>query len=57
METCIHCKYYFITWDSKRPHGCKAMGFKSREVPCVVVRKSSQGLDCLQFKRKDDKSK
>lgn len=55
MERCHHCKFYFITWDSQRPHGCKAMGFKSREIPGAVVRKNSAGLDCLKFQKKEEK--
>jgi hypothetical protein len=50
---CRKCKFYFITWDPQRPHGCKAMNFKSRRPPHLVVRQTS-GKECMNFiPRKD----
>ena len=34
-----------MTWEKKKPHGCRAYGFKSEQVPSVVVKQSS-GSDC-----------
>ena len=45
---CRKCKYYFVTWEPGQPHGCRAMNFKCRRLPSVVVRASS-GCDCLQY--------
>jgi len=45
---CRRCRYYYITWESAAPHGCRLMGFKSRNLPSAVVRRSS-GQDCQAF--------
>lgn len=45
---CLGCRHYYVTWDKAFPYGCKAMGFKSRSVPCLVTRNAS-GLECLSF--------
>jgi len=42
---CQKCKYYYVTWEKNKPHGCKAYGFKSQVVPSVVVKQSS-GTSC-----------
>lgn len=54
MPNCNKCKFYYVTWDKRFPHGCKSMGFKSRELPSVAVLKNS-GMPCLQFKLKKHK--
>lgn len=51
VVNCFQCESFFVTWDQKNPRGCKAYGFKTRELPSVVVKRSS-GMSCLQFKRK-----
>lgn len=43
---CKACKYYYITWDRNFPNGCKAYGFKCKEMPSVFVFKSSG--DCCK---------
>jgi hypothetical protein len=53
---CIKCRFYYVTWEKKHPHGCRRMNFKSREVPSLVVRKSSSGMDCLLFEPKPDQN-
>ncbi len=45
---CKRCYYYFVTWESQKPHGCKAFGFKSHLIPSMVVRQSS-GTNCQKF--------
>jgi len=45
---CRKCKYYFVTWEPKQPHGCKAYGFKSSAIPSMTVFKSS-GMECNAF--------
>ncbi|RLB83827.1 MAG: uracil-DNA glycosylase [Deltaproteobacteria bacterium] len=49
---CHRCRHYYVTWDKRFPHGCRAMKFKSKELPSCVVGKSS-GMPCLLFKVKD----
>lgn len=48
MLKCRKCEHYYITWDRSFPYGCKAMGFKSYKLPCLVVLESS-GHECLSF--------
>ena len=45
---CAECVHYFITWDTKFPYGCRAMGFKSKNNPHRDVLESS-GKPCLMF--------
>ena len=51
---CKKCYYYFVTWEPKRPHGCKAFGFKSPQIPSMVVKQNS-GHDCQKFIDKFEK--
>jgi hypothetical protein len=51
MIDCRKCKFYFITWRKKFPHGCRAMGFMSLEFPSSFVKKVS-GEPCLMFEQK-----
>ncbi|HAO94108.1 MAG: uracil-DNA glycosylase [Deltaproteobacteria bacterium GWB2_55_19] len=53
---CFKCKFFYITWDEFFPRGCKALGFKSREVPSAVVFNSS-GLPCQKFELNTRKTK
>ncbi|MBF4693224.1 uracil-DNA glycosylase [Fusibacter ferrireducens] len=48
---CRKCKYYYVTWDPNNPHGCRQFGFKSKQIPSVVVFKSS-GNPCIGFELK-----
>ncbi len=50
---CRQCRFYYITWDTRHPHGCRAMKFKSRRPPSLVVRQSS-GRECLHYTPKDE---
>jgi hypothetical protein len=52
MIDCHKCKNYYVTWDKHFPHGCKAMGFKSKQLPSVKVFVSSN-RECLLYKVKD----
>jgi len=49
---CFKCKHFYVTWDQGFPRGCKAMGFKSREMPSDVVYQSS-GIECMKFEGKE----
>jgi hypothetical protein len=48
---CRKCRHYFVTWQESAPHGCRAMGFKSAQLPSVVVYRTS-GRACLYFEQK-----
>jgi hypothetical protein len=48
---CRRCKHYYVTWESSKPHGCRAYGFKSPQIPSMVVFKSS-GVECALFSLK-----
>jgi hypothetical protein len=49
---CRTCTYFYITWDAARPNGCKFHGFKSREMPDMIVYKSS-GILCQAYTAKN----
>ncbi|QGQ95902.1 uracil-DNA glycosylase [Paenibacillus psychroresistens] len=48
---CMKCKYFYVTWDSNSPRGCKFFNFKSKQLPSTVVLQSS-GEACLKFEPK-----
>ncbi len=48
---CQKCKFYYVSWDKEKPHGCKAYGFKSKLIPSQVV-KNSSGINCSFFELK-----
>ena len=52
MIDCHKCKHYYVTWDKRFPHGCKAMGFKSIQLPSKTVFVSSN-RECLLFKKRE----
>ncbi len=48
---CGICLNYFVTFDAKRPHGCKKFGFKSIQSPSFAVF-AATGTNCALFKSK-----
>ncbi len=52
MIDCHRCRHYYVTWDKRLPHGCRAMGFKSAQLPAVAVRVNSR-RDCLMYQPKN----
>ncbi len=48
---CYKCRYYEVTWDARRPYGCRAHGFKTNRNPADVVFEIS-GIECQLFKPK-----
>lgn len=48
LVDCFKCKYFYVTWDQHNPRGCKAFGFKTHQLPSVVVLETS-GEKCLKF--------
>ncbi len=51
-RNCLKCVFFYITWDEKHPNGCKAMGFKTKQLPSMTVFQSS-GKPCELFKKKE----
>lgn len=45
---CFKCQHFRVTWDQANPRGCSAYGFKTKQLPSLVVRQSS-GMECLKF--------
>lgn len=56
VRSCVGCIYYYVTWDPRSPKGCKFFGFKSAQMPCIVVKKSS-GQDCNMYEKKGSGTK
>jgi hypothetical protein len=54
-RNCFKCVYFYITWDKRHPNGCKAMGFKTKQLPSSTVFRSS-GKACELFKKKQLKN-
>ncbi len=55
---CHKCEHYYVTWEKQTPHACRAMGFKSRRLPSIVVKKNSlNNMDCLSYKKKEYRGK
>jgi len=48
---CHHCEHFYITHEPAHPYGCRAMNFKSRQSPALVVF-SHSGLECQLFSPK-----
>jgi hypothetical protein len=48
IPLCQNCAHFFITWDKHLPYGCKAMGFKSKDMPYLITSQVS-GEECLSF--------
>jgi hypothetical protein len=51
---CLACRHFYISHDPRHPYGCRAMGFKARQLPAVLVLASS-GLPCQLFASKEKK--
>ena len=48
---CMACRHFYVTWEPAHPRGCRAFGFKTRELPAVVVKRES-GRECQAFEAK-----
>ncbi|MDR1545725.1 MAG: uracil-DNA glycosylase [Deltaproteobacteria bacterium] len=49
--SCLNCRHYYVTWEPRTPHGCRVLGFKSRQMPHVQVQRTS-GEHCRLFVHK-----
>ena len=50
-SNCMGCQHFYITYETSHPYGCRAMAFKSKEMPNSVVFASS-GMQCQLFSPK-----
>jgi len=48
---CFRCRHFYVTWDPAAPRGCRAFGFKTPQIPSIVVRQNS-GAPCQLFEPK-----
>lgn len=48
---CYQCRHFAVSWDPKSPYACSLMGFKSRVLPAIEVRRID-GMPCLGFSSK-----
>ena len=48
---CGKCVHYFVTYDPKRPRGCKKFGFKSLQSPSLEVF-AATGTNCANYQEK-----
>lgn len=53
IPQCRDCIHYYITHDPVNPYGCRAMRFKSKRNPAIVVYESS-GIICQLFRPKKE---
>lgn len=53
-QTCKGCIHFFVSYDSKFPYGCRAMGFKGRNYPYREVHLASGDLCQLRQPRSGD---
>ena len=51
---CYNCKHFFVTWQAHAPRGCRAFGFKTKNLPSIEVLKAS-GKDCEYYNPKRKK--
>ena len=52
--SCHKCKFFYVTWDNSFPYGCKAMGFKGKLIPSLMVFQAS-GQACMAYEKKAEK--
>ncbi|MAB26991.1 MAG: uracil-DNA glycosylase [Alteromonadaceae bacterium] len=50
---CWQCRYFKITHHKSFPYGCDVIGFKSKQLPCLQVRRID-GRECRSFAPKPD---
>jgi hypothetical protein len=49
--SCQKCIFFYVTWDRSFPYGCKAMGFKGKIMPYLMVFQAS-GKSCMAFEER-----
>jgi len=53
---CLKCIHYYSTHEPQTPRGCKLYGFKTQNIPAIVVKKQT-GSECLGFELRQIKNK
>lgn len=48
---CFQCRHFAVSWDASFPYLCRLMGFKSRALPAIEVRRVD-GQACRGFAAK-----
>lgn len=48
---CLKCKNYYVTWEAAFPRGCRLFGFKSKQMPSVLVMQAT-GIQCKNYDEK-----
>ena len=48
---CFKCVHFVITWNNKFPRACRLFGFKSKDMPSVMVLNTT-GSRCNAFVEK-----
>jgi len=49
---CNNCTHFYITHDANFRYGCRALDFKSKRQPILIVIEAS-GEQCHYFQKKD----
>jgi len=50
--SCAQCRFYYVTWDTSFPKGCRIFRFKSKHSPSQTVYEST-GKFCEEFVEKE----
>jgi hypothetical protein len=48
QPNCFECVHFFVTWEPAHPRGCRAFGFKTKQLPSQEVFQAS-GKSCTLF--------
>lgn len=51
---CFDCEFLYVTWDKNFPRGCRAMNFKTKEMPSSNFLRNT-GYPCPLFKEVKNK--
>ena len=51
---CRLCRHYYVTWEPNHPYGCRAMGFKGKLLPSMMVVRTT-GKPCSMFLKKKNR--
>ncbi len=52
IPNCFDCQHFYVTWDPNQPRGCRAFGFKSKQMPAMEVFQASGEACHLFFPKK-----
>ena len=46
--SCHGCQHFFVTYDPRRPWGCRRFGFKGKNLPAQTVYEAT-GMQCAYY--------